>query len=97
MGEVSSSDINTMFNTNVLGLIALTQYYVPKFKVQGSGDVVNIGSIAGLDPYAGGLIYCATKAAVRSFTHALRKETIDTRIRIIEIQPGQVETEFSSE
>uniref|UniRef100_A0A060TJV8 ARAD1D49874p n=1 Tax=Blastobotrys adeninivorans TaxID=409370 RepID=A0A060TJV8_BLAAD len=95
VGEIKSSDVEVMFNTNVLGLIALTQSIVPRFKAKGSGDIVNIGSIAGLDPYPGGAIYCATKAALRSFTHSLRKETIDTRIRVMEIQPGAVETEFS--
>lgn len=95
VGEINSSDVEIMFNTNVLGLIALTQSIVPRFKAKGSGDIVNIGSIAGLDPYPGGSIYCATKAALRSFTHSLRKETIDTRIRVMEIQPGAVETEFS--
>jgi len=95
VGEIAAHDIDVMFNTNVVGLIALTQQYIPKFKAKGFGDVVNIGSIAGLDPYPGGAIYCATKAALRSFTHSLRKETIDTRIRVIEVQPGAVETEFS--
>ncbi|KAK5634108.1 hypothetical protein RRF57_009822 [Xylaria bambusicola] len=61
----------------------------------GAGDIINIGSIAGREPYAGGSIYCATKAAVRSFTDSLRKELIATRIRVLEIDPGQVETEFS--
>lgn len=46
----------------------------------------------GREPYAGGSIYCATKAAVRSFTESLRKELIATRIRVIEVDPGQVET-----
>jgi len=61
----------------------------------GAGDIINIGSIAGREPYVGGSIYCATKAAVRSFTEAMRKELVSTRIRIMEIDPGQVETEFS--
>jgi short-subunit dehydrogenase len=86
-----------MFSTNVLGLISLTQQFVPKFRAQGHGDIVNIGSIAGRDPYPGGSIYCATKAALRAFSEALRKEVIDTRIRVMEVQPGAVETEFSSE
>lgn len=54
-----------------------------------------MGSIAGRDPYAGGSIYCATKAAVRAFSDSLRKELVVTRIRVMEIDPGQVETEFS--
>lgn len=84
-----------MFNTNVTGLINMTQAILPIFKKRdegGRGDIINIGSIAGREPYAGGGIYCATKAAVRSFTDSLRKELIATRIRVIEIDPGQVET-----
>jgi len=86
-----------MFATNVTGLIAMTQTILQLFKSRPvpSGDIINIGSIAGREPYPGGSIYCATKAAVRSFTDALRKELIATRIRVIEIDPGQVETEFS--
>lgn len=96
--SISPADINTMFSTNVTGLIAMTQAILPIFKARpdgGSGDIINIGSIAGREPYQGGSIYCATKAAVRSFTDALRRELIATRIRVIEIDPGQVETEFS--
>lgn len=84
-----------MFNTNVNGLIHMTQAVLPIFKKRpdgGRGDIINIGSIAGREPYPGGGIYCATKAAVRSFTESMRKELIATRIRIIEIDPGQVET-----
>ncbi|KAJ5370939.1 NADP-dependent 3-hydroxy acid dehydrogenase [Penicillium cataractarum] len=96
--EIAPEDLSVMFNTNVTGLINMTQAILPIFKKRdegGRGDIINIGSIAGREPYAGGSIYCATKAAVRSFTDALRKELIATRIRVIEIDPGQVETEFS--
>lgn len=68
VGEIKQSDIDIMFHTNVLGLIALTQAVIPIFKAKNSGDVVNLGSIAGRDPYPGGAIYCATKAALRSFS-----------------------------
>ena len=61
----------------------------------GQGDIINIGSIAGREGYPGGSIYCATKAAVKTFTDAMRKELIATRIRVALIDPGQVETEFS--
>jgi 3-hydroxy acid dehydrogenase/malonic semialdehyde reductase len=87
-----------MFSTNVTGLIAMTQAILPIFLARpngGSGDIINVGSIAGRDGYPGGSIYCATKAAVRTFTDSLRKELISTRVRVIEIDPGQVETEFS--
>ncbi|KAI5795663.1 hypothetical protein EDC01DRAFT_653120 [Geopyxis carbonaria] len=96
VGEISEQDISIMMTTNVYGLINLTQHVVNLFKANGGkGDIINIGSIAGREPYAGGSIYCATKAAVRSFTDSLRKELIATRIRVMEIDPGQVETEFS--
>lgn len=96
--SIAEEDINVMFATNVTGLINMTQAILPIFKARpdgGKGDIINIGSIAGREPYHGGSIYCATKAAVRSFTDALRRELIATRIRIIEVDPGQVETEFS--
>ncbi len=86
-----------MFDTNVTGLINMTQAILPVFQTRSppSGDIINIGSVAGREPYQGGSIYCASKAAVRSFTDALRRELIATRIRVMEIDPGQVETEFS--
>jgi NADP-dependent 3-hydroxy acid dehydrogenase YdfG len=84
-----------MFNTNVIGLINMTQAVLPIMQQKGKtgeGDIINIGSIAGRDPYPGGSIYCASKAAVRTFIDALRRELIATKIRIIVIDPGQVET-----
>ena len=96
--EIAAEDIDTMFKTNVTGLINMTQAALAIFKKRpegGAGDIINVGSIAGREGYPGGSIYCATKAAVRTFTDALRKELIATRIRVIEIDPGQVETEFS--
>lgn len=93
--EILEEDINIMISTNVTALINMTQAVLPIFQRRengGKGDIINIGSIAGRDSYAGGSIYCASKAAVRSFTDALRKELIATRIRVIEIDPGQVET-----
>jgi 3-hydroxy acid dehydrogenase / malonic semialdehyde reductase len=64
-------------------------------KKRNTGTIINIGSIAGRVPYAGGAIYCASKAAVQAFTEAMRHELISTRVRIVNIDPGQVETEFS--
>ncbi|KEF55786.1 oxidoreductase [Exophiala aquamarina CBS 119918] len=99
--NIDPADIDVMFATNVTGLINLTQAVLPVFKNKqggtdgGRGDIINIGSIAGREGYPGGSIYCATKAAVRTFTDSLRRELIATRIRVIEIDPGQVETEFS--
>ena len=93
--NINPEDMHIMISTNVTGLINVTQAIMPIFKKRadgGKGDIINIGSIAGREGYVGGSIYCATKAAVRSFSDALRKELISTRIRVIEIDPGQVET-----
>ncbi|KAL2206748.1 NAD(P)-binding protein [Sarocladium strictum] len=97
--EIKEEDMNVMFATNVTGLINMTQAVLPGMLArnngEGSGDIINLGSIAGREPYVGGGIYCATKAAVKSFTESLRKELISKRVRVIGIDPGQVETEFS--
>ncbi|KAH0847558.1 putative oxidoreductase [Fonsecaea pedrosoi] len=102
--DIRPEDMEIMFLTNVTGLINMTQAILPIMKakkgdngedVGGRGDVIMIGSIAGREGYPGGSIYCATKAAVRTFTDALRRELIASRIRVIEVDPGQVETEFS--
>lgn len=92
---IDAEDINVMFATNVTGLINMTQEVMKIMKKRaggGAGDIINIGSIAGRQGYPGGSIYCATKAAVSSFTDALRRELISTRIRVIQVDPGQVET-----
>lgn len=96
--EIAEADMNVMFATNVTGLINMTQAVLAVFLKRpdgGRGDIINVGSIAGREPYPGGGIYCATKAAVRSFTESLRKELVASRVRVLEIDPGQVETEFS--
>jgi len=95
VGDISPDDVDVMFQTNVLGLIHITQIFVREFKKQNSGMIINLGSVAGREPYPGGSIYCATKAALLAFTSSLMKELINTPIRVCEIQPGMVETEFS--
>lgn len=95
VGDIKEDDINGMIQTNVVGLINFTNEILPIFKKKNSGDIVNIGSIAGRDAYAGGSVYCASKAAVNYFTTALRKELINTPIRVMEVAPGAVLTEFS--
>ncbi|WWC85326.1 uncharacterized protein L201_000189 [Kwoniella dendrophila CBS 6074] len=91
----ADADITQMFDTNVLGLIHLTQIFVKQFKAKQAGTIINLGSIAGREPYAGGAIYCATKHALSAFNGSLLRELVNTPIRVIEIQPGMVETEFS--
>ncbi|KAK5129547.1 hypothetical protein LTR08_003169 [Meristemomyces frigidus] len=98
IGDINEDDVQVMMDTNVHGVINMTQAVLQVMRKRGEsgmGDIINIGSIAGREGYPGGSIYCATKAAVRTFTDAIRKELIATRIRVMEIDPGQVETEFS--
>ncbi|TFK29922.1 short-chain dehydrogenase [Coprinopsis marcescibilis] len=95
VGDIKEDDIEAMFKTNVFGLIGLTQLLVKEFKQKNAGHVINLGSIAGREPYAGGSIYTATKHAVNAFTGSLLRELVSTPIRVTEIQPGMVETEFS--
>jgi len=95
IGDLSLENVENMFATNVFGLIALTQLFIKDFKERKTGHIINLGSIAGREPYAGGGIYCATKHAVNAFSGVLLRELVDTPIRVTEIQPGMVETEFS--
>ncbi|GAC72993.1 predicted dehydrogenase [Moesziomyces antarcticus T-34] len=95
VGDISPDEIDVMLDTNVRGLIHLTQIFVREFKKRNAGHIINLGSIAGREGYPGGSIYCATKFAVNAFTSALLKELVDTPIRVTEIQPGMVETDFS--
>ncbi|KAK7014879.1 putative NADP(+)-dependent dehydrogenase acting on 3-hydroxy acids [Favolaschia claudopus] len=95
VGDIDESIIDSMFSTNVFGLMAMTQLLLKDFKAKKSGHIINLGSIAGVEAYVGGSIYCATKFAVNAFTTTMRKELVDTPIRVTEIQPGMVETEFS--
>ncbi|CDO92425.1 unnamed protein product [Kluyveromyces dobzhanskii CBS 2104] len=95
VGTINAEDIRGMLDTNVIALINVTQAVLPIFKAKNSGDIVNLGSVAGREAYPTGAIYCASKHAVRAFTQSLRKELISTNIRVVEIAPGNVETEFS--
>lgn len=84
-----------MFETNVLGLAEVTRAALPALRASGDGIVVNVGSIAGIEAYAGGAGYTASKHAVRVITETLRLELLGEPIRISEVAPGAVETEFS--
>lgn len=95
VGEIAAEDLKAMYFTNVLGTIELTNALLPHFRTHNKGDIVMVGSIAGIEAYPGGSIYCATKSSLRAFTNSLRQETIDSHIRVMEVDPGAVETEFS--
>jgi NADP-dependent 3-hydroxy acid dehydrogenase YdfG len=95
VAELSDERATVMWETNVLGLVRITRALLPKLDDSGAGHIVNIGSIAGFETYEGGAGYTAAKHAVRAITQTLRLELLGKRIRITEIAPGMVETEFS--
>ncbi len=85
----------TMLETNVLGLMRVTRALLPALERSGAGHIVNIGSIAGFEVYPGGAGYTAAKHAARAISETLRLELLGKPIRVTEIAPGLVETEFS--
>ncbi|KAJ1921177.1 hypothetical protein H4219_000775 [Mycoemilia scoparia] len=87
--------IDTVIDTNVKGLLYVTRAVLSGMKKRGKGHIINIGSIAGQSGYPGGSVYCASKFAVRAITESLRAETANVPIKVTEIAPGKVETEFS--
>ena len=88
-------DWEQMIDTNVKGLLFVTKKVVPTMIERKVGHVINIGSLAGQEPYSGGSVYCATKAAERSFSRALKMDLTGTDVRVTSIDPGLVETDFS--
>lgn len=88
-------DWDTMIDTNVKALLRLTRIILPSMIQRNSGHIINIGSIAGHSYYPGGNVYCATKHAVKAITHCLRIDLAGTAIRVSEVDPGAVHTEFS--
>lgn len=90
------ADWEAMIDTNVKGLLYLTRKIVPQMlEHKLNGHVINIGSTAGIHAYPGGAVYCATKSAVKFISDGLRMDVVDTPIRVTNIQPGMVETNFS--
>jgi NADP-dependent 3-hydroxy acid dehydrogenase YdfG len=85
----------TMWEVNFLGLARMTRELLPALLASGQGHVVNVGSIAGFETYPGGAGYTGAKHAVRALTKTLRVELVGKPIRVTEICPGLVETEFS--
>lgn len=93
--EGDIEDWEKMIDTNVKGLLYMTREITPRMVNNGSGHIVNIGSIAGVEVYPNGNVYCATKHAVKAISEGLRKELFDKGIKVTNIAPGLVETEFS--
>lgn len=93
--EGDMDDWSTMIDTNIKGLLTMTRLIVPGMVKRNHGHVINIGSIAGDAAYAGGNVYCATKSAVKAITDGLRIDLVDTAVRVTNVKPGLVETNFS--
>ena len=89
-------DWETMIDTNIKGLLTMTRLVVPGMVQRNRGHIINVGSVAGDAAYAGGNVYCATKAAVKALTDGLRIDVADTAIRVTNLKPGLVETNFSN-
>lgn len=92
-GDLDEWDI--MIDTNIRALLSMTRMVVPGMVSRGKGHIINIGSIAGDAAYPGGSVYCATKAAVKALSDGLRIDLVDTPLRVTNIKPGMVETNFS--
>ncbi|HXT19833.1 MAG TPA: SDR family NAD(P)-dependent oxidoreductase [Thermoanaerobaculia bacterium] len=94
--ETAREDLwETMFRTNVLGVLYTVRALLPKLEASGDGLVVILGSIAGFETYRGGAGYTASKHALRAVIRTLRLELLGRPVRVTEIAPGLVETEFS--
>ncbi len=97
MSPLQSADqapIDTVIDTNIAGLVALTRAFLPGL-VERKGAVINLSSVAATYPYKGGAVYAGSKAFVRQFTLGLRCDLAGTGVRVTSIEPGMVETEFT--
>ncbi|AHJ98107.1 SDR family NAD(P)-dependent oxidoreductase [Hymenobacter swuensis] len=89
-------DWDDMLDGNVKGLLYVSRAVLPAMTRRNAGHIINIGSIAGYEAYANGNVYCASKAAVASLTKCMRLDLLPHHIRVAEVNPGAVETEFSA-
>ena len=93
--EGNLDEWDVVIDTNIKALLSMTRLVVPGMVERGIGHIINIGSIAGDAAYPGGSVYCATKAAVKALSDGLRIDLVDTPLRVTNIKPGLVETNFS--
>ena len=94
--EGDLDDWETVIDTNVKGLLTMTRLVVPGMISRNRGHIINMGSVAGDVAYKGGNVYCATKAAVKALSDGLRIDVAETPIRVTNLKPGLVETNFSN-
>ena len=92
--EDNIDDWQQMIDTNIKGLLYVSRAIIPGMLQRQAGHIINIGSISGREVYSGGTVYCATKHAVRAISQGLKMDLHGTPIRVSEVQPGMVETEF---
>ncbi|SJZ57654.1 SDR family NAD(P)-dependent oxidoreductase [Porphyromonas cangingivalis] len=90
------NDIEVMIDTNVKGLIYVSKAIIPHMIKQGAGHIINVASIAGKEVYGNGNVYCATKHAVDALTRGMRVDLVSKGIKVSQIAPGAVNTEFST-
>ena len=88
--EGNLDDWETMIDTNIKGLLTMTRLVVPGMVQRNRGHIINVGSVAGDAAYAGGNVYCATKAAVKALSDGLRIDVANTSIRVTNLKPGLV-------
>jgi serine 3-dehydrogenase (NADP+) len=92
--ETDWEKVETVIDTNITGLVALTRALLPKL-VERKGQIINLSSVAAIYPYKGGAVYAGTKAFVRQFSLDLRCDLAGTGVRVTSIEPGMAETEFT--
>jgi NADP-dependent 3-hydroxy acid dehydrogenase YdfG len=85
-----------MIDTNIKGLLTMTRLIVPGMVERNHGHIINVGSVAGDAAYAGGNVYCATKSAVKLISDGLRIDLVNTAVRVTNLKPGLVQTNFSN-
>lgn len=93
--ESDLNDFDQMIDTNVKGLLYITKLIVPRMIERKSGHIINISSIAGIEVYPNGSVYCASKHAVNAITKGLRIDLVKHGIKVSSVSPGMAETEFS--
>ncbi len=94
--DVNIEDWDVMVDTNIKGLMYCTRALLPQLVKRNSGHIVNIGSTAGTWPYPGGNVYGGTKAFVQQFSRNLRADLLGSQVRVTNLAPGMVESEFSN-
>ena len=93
--EGDTEEWDVMIDTNIKGLLYVSRAIIPLMKSGGDGHIINIGSISGREVYPKGNVYCSTKHAVDALTRAMRIDLLPYRIKVTQVSPGAVETEFS--